>query len=339
MITFLGDTYMPVPVDGHAASLRRYVVNLESPVTEAETPAPGKVNLKVSVLHLEASFGASPLAVCLANNHVMDFGATGLRDTIATLRQHGIAFFGAGTEADGHNNPAIVVVDGLKVALSGYVCPTTAPAYTQGDGHGVAPLDLGRIRRDIHRARTLGADRIVVCLHWGAEEVGLPEPSDVAFARAIIDAGADVIVGHHPHVIQPWELRGEKPIFYSLGNFIMPDIDQPSYFTTEGASGRPYVKHQAPWNRTSLAFMYEPRTRSVSTAVLRFDGKTVIRTQRTVRPTRWLGSSPLWELRFRGAFVTGKVRQLAYEFLLAPRLPKPRHFLWLIRLLKSRDYR
>ena len=339
MITFVGDTYMPVPIDGHGAALRRYVVNLESPVTEAKTPAPGKVNLKVSALHFEASLGTSPLAVCLANNHVMDFGAAGLRDTIVTLRQHGIAYFGAGTQADCNNNPAIVLVDGIKVALSGYVCPSTAPARVQRDGHGVAPMDLGAIRRDIGRARTLGADRIVVCLHWGAEEVRLPKPSDVAFARAIIDAGADAIVGHHPHVIQPWELRGEKPIFYSLGNFIMPDLDEPSYFTTQGASARRYVKRQAPWNRTSLAFMYEPRTRRVSTAVMSFDGKRVNRTLGTVRPTRWLGSTPLWPLRFRAAFVTGKVRQLTYEFLLAPRLPKPRHFLWFVRLLKSRDYR
>ena len=127
-------------------------------------------------------------------------------------------------------------------------------------------------------------------------------------------------------------------MFYSLGNSIMPDLDEPSYFTTEGASGRQYVEHQAPWNRTLLAFVYEPRTPSVATAVMCIDVKRVIRTLRTLRPSRWLGSKPPLPLRFRRAFVTGKVRQLAYVFLLAPRLPKPRHFLWPVRHLKSRDY-
>jgi hypothetical protein len=339
VITFLGDAYLPRPVDGRDAMLCRYVVNLEAPVTDAGTPAPGKVNLKVSGLHFEVSLAEAPLAVCLANNHVMDFGAVGLLDTMSRLRQLGIVFFGAGTRADNHHNPTIVEVDGLKVALSGYACSTTAPIFAQRDGHGVAPLDLEAVKRDILRARRSGADRIVVSLHWGAEEVSLPRPKDVFLARAIIDAGADAIVGHHPHVIQPWELRGERPIFYSLGNFIMPDLDVPSYFTAEEATARSFVKRQAPWNRSSLAFTYEPRTRMVATSSFRFDGTRVMRSPRGIRPTRSLGIGGLYATRFRLAFIYGKLRQLAFDYLRQPRMPRLRHLRFLMRLLKSREYR
>lgn len=119
----------------------------------------------------------------------------------------------------------------------------------------------------------------------------------------------------------------------------MPDLDEPSPFTTEGTLVRSFVKRQAPWHRASLASKYEPRTRTVATATIRFEGKRVVRTLRSVRPTRWLGNESLGHLRCRAAFVTAKFRQRAYEFVRAPRMPKLTHLVSRVRLIENRDHR
>ena len=336
MITFLGDTYLRRAVDGRHVGLGRYVVNLEAPVTASLNPAPNKVNLRASSWYLKESFGEWPAAVCLANNHIMDYGVDGYLDTVAGLSSAGVPFFGAGTLHDNYNNPAIVTIDGLRLALLGYVCASTSPPHTPPDGPGVAPLEPKSICRDIDRARCSGADRVVVSLHWGAEEVGVPKPDDVGTARAIIEAGADAIVGHHPHIVQPCEYHRERPIFYSLGNFVMPDLDGPSHFSTDGVSHRRFVKRQATWNRTSLAFSYVPQTREVAASLVYFDGNKVVRLRRDARCTKRVTESAR---RFKCAYVLGKLRRLGYDYLRSPKLPAPRHLHGLIRLLRNRDYR
>ena len=144
----------------------------------------GKINFKAAGVFFKETFGRNPVAVCLANNHIMDYGEEGsaghgLRD----LRNEGIRYFGAGVLADRCHNPLLLSLDGQRIALLGYVCPTTHPIFASHGCFGVAFHRPGAIARDMFVARESGAERIVVQLHWGEEDVGLPRPADVAKAR------------------------------------------------------------------------------------------------------------------------------------------------------------
>ncbi|NOZ00573.1 MAG: CapA family protein [Deltaproteobacteria bacterium] len=180
---FAGDTYLPRAFPSTIDGVGGLVFNLEHPITRRTAPATGKVVLKADAEHFIRTFGGGPLAACLANNHIMDYGPEGLEDTIAALDALGVGYFGAGTRDDNCGNPIILDMGGIRVALSGYVCPTTHPVFAEGARPGVAPIDAAAITRDTALARKAGADRVVVCLHWGAEEVFLPSPGDAAPER------------------------------------------------------------------------------------------------------------------------------------------------------------
>jgi hypothetical protein len=159
-------------------------------------------------------------AVSLANNHSADFGAAGLLETMARLRAAKIAFFGAGQDLSEAHQPLILERKGLRVALLGYeefqprgfeAGPTTP---------GVAWSEDEQILRDMRAARAGGAHIVIPVIHWGWEHEPLPCPRQRRLARMLIDAGADAVVGGHPHVTQGAEIYNGKPIVYSLGNFV-----------------------------------------------------------------------------------------------------------------------
>jgi poly-gamma-glutamate synthesis protein (capsule biosynthesis protein) len=159
-------------------------------------------------------------AVSLANNHSMDFGSAGLLETIERLRTARIPFFGAGKNLAEAHQALIVERKGVHVALLGYdefqprwfeAGPTTP---------GVAWSEDEQILRDMRAARAAGADVVIPVLHWGWEHERQPCPRQRELAHALIDAGADAVVGGHPHVTQGSETYKGKPIIYSLGNFV-----------------------------------------------------------------------------------------------------------------------
>lgn len=144
--------------------------------------------------------------VNLANNHVQDFGRDGFAQSRACLEQNSIDHFG-----DYYNDrPALVKeANGQKIAFVGY--------------HSLAdPATAGTIEK-IKQAREI-ADYIIVYTHWGAEYQNDFSKSQQAAGREFIDAGADAVLGSHPHVIQPVEIYKNKAIFYSLGNFLFDQI-------------------------------------------------------------------------------------------------------------------
>jgi poly-gamma-glutamate synthesis protein (capsule biosynthesis protein) len=166
----------------------------------------------------------------VANNHAFDQGRPGFEETLRRLRAAGLVAIGAGTE--GHAaGPVRLEAGGLSIAFLGYAaffnsegnaCPKReagAPPCVQA-----SQLDRKRILEDV-RAAAAEADAVVVSLHWGVEYDQQPRAEDVALAHAIVDAGALVVLGHHPHVLQPIELyRGADGrvgvVAYSLGNFV-----------------------------------------------------------------------------------------------------------------------
>lgn len=193
--------------------------NLECALTDHKVAIPKRYNFRASPTWAPRLAKAGFDALSLANNHSMDFGREGLRDTVASLRKSGVLPVGAGdTLAEAHA-VHVVVRKGIRIGLLAYLgmYPPLLPIVP--DRPAVAMAGEEAFRRDIAAARKR-ADVILVSLHAGKEMVTEPSWRQKALARAAIDAGADAVIGHHPHVVQPIEMRRGKPIFYSLGNFV-----------------------------------------------------------------------------------------------------------------------
>jgi poly-gamma-glutamate capsule biosynthesis protein CapA/YwtB (metallophosphatase superfamily) len=320
VISFLGDVYLPEPCAVDMDLPEAYVVNLECSITDEAVGVPGKVHLRAGVNNLRATFGCPPIAVCLANNHTLDYGAEGLKDTMAALEADGILHYGAGTRADNYGNPLFLAVHGHRLALMGYVCPSTHPVSLPGEGAPrVAPLDRERILRDLHKARADGAEIAVVSFHWGVEEVPFPRRQDIRVAREILSGGADLIIGHHAHCIQKIERVAGKFIAYGLGNAIMPAEIAPSK-----------------WNRESLVLHFDLDTRSSRFEKTSFDGRT-LRSLGEIDPGRLRlnDSVKLYDERIRIVNILRNLRQRWGKFLRKPRIPTPRKIANLVRLFRE----
>jgi poly-gamma-glutamate capsule biosynthesis protein CapA/YwtB (metallophosphatase superfamily) len=193
--------------------------NLEAPISRHGREDTGKKFRYRSMAPTAAALrNAGFSIVTLANNHTMDFGDQGLKETLEHLDLAGIGHAGAGATLDTARRASIVSVKGVKVAVLAYSFTYPASFYATADRPGTAPGAPGYYRRDIARAREQ-ADYVVVAMHWGAENTTVPKPYQVAVAHRAIDAGADVVLGHHPHVLQGIECYKQGVIFYSLGNY------------------------------------------------------------------------------------------------------------------------
>ncbi len=161
-----------------------------------------------------------PFAVLgLANNHTMDAGAQGLHTTKEFLGRNRFASFGAANDLLGAEDCGIVEVSGVRVAFMG-ACDV--PKCHAGDSRpGVAPLVEKRLVSHIQSAKRR-ADLVIVVLHADLEFAHHPSPGRVRLSRRLIDAGADAVIQHHPHVCQGIELYRGRVIAYSLGNFVFP---------------------------------------------------------------------------------------------------------------------
>ena len=207
------------------------VVNLESPVTTRGKRVTKPFNFRMNPRFLSALTGGGIDIVSIANNHIYDYGPRGLLDTISYLDSVGVRHVGAGRNSLEAYRPVIDTIRGREVAFLAYYGGGEAPGAGKSSP-GVARRDLERVCRDIRSLRDGGSSRyIVVILHWGTERATSPDGSQVAFAHALIDAGADAIVGHHPHVLQGIERYGRGVIAYSLGNFVFGGNDRETYNT------------------------------------------------------------------------------------------------------------
>ncbi|MGX1827746.1 CapA family protein [Paenibacillus taichungensis] len=196
--------------------------NLETPVTLGGTGATDKTYVyKSSPKALEAMASAGFDAVNLANNHILDQGVEGLVDTLTYLEQYGIAHTGAGMNRDEAYAPAYLERKGMKIALLGFsrVVPKTS-WKAEGNRAGVAETyDSTGAVKAIQEARQK-ADLVIVVAHWGEERVSTPNSDQTRLAHEFVDAGADLVIGGHPHVLQGVEYYKGKWIAYSTGNFI-----------------------------------------------------------------------------------------------------------------------
>jgi poly-gamma-glutamate synthesis protein (capsule biosynthesis protein) len=192
--------------------------NLEFPVGERGWVRPGRADEFFHDAEVPAALARAGIrVVSLANNHMMDCGERGLARTLEACRAAGLATAGAGADLAAARAPARFEVRGASVVLLAYAA-TSRDAAGPGTP-GVAPLDAGVIAEDLARWRGQ-ADLLVVSAHWGSMYVDYPPPRVLELAAAIAKGGADVVLGHHPHVLQGAERRGRTLVLYSLGDAV-----------------------------------------------------------------------------------------------------------------------
>lgn len=222
------------------------IANLESQISNKGSNAGSIYSFRAPIEAMQGLIYAGIDIVSLANNHSLDYGSQALKDSLERLVNNNISPIGAGNEYQAFS-PTIKTINGstnspLSLAFFAYTDQMPVSAQAKGENFGIAVIskdNLTKIKADIELAKQL-TDIVVVSLHWGTEYAKEPSLEQTNLAQNIIDAGADLVIGHHPHVIQKYEKYKNGYIFYSLGNFI---FDQGfSDETMEGAIAKIIIK-------------------------------------------------------------------------------------------------
>lgn len=196
------------------------IVNLESPISSRGQNIGSKYSFRADPQSINSLVFAGIDVVTLANNHAGDYGQEALTDTLKILSGVGISATGAGATMEQVRMPLIMEANKLKVAFLG--ATSLSPAWlTRADSApAVASLDERSIIEGITVALAQGADLVIILLHWGNEYETKHNKAQETLAHKLIDAGATMVIGHHPHVVQEVERYKNGLIAYSLGNFI-----------------------------------------------------------------------------------------------------------------------
>ncbi|NLL17732.1 MAG: CapA family protein [Clostridia bacterium] len=198
--------------------------NLENPITPGREIMIEEMKFRAEPQMARALKKAGFNVVSLANNHIADFGEQGIMDTMKYLDNAGVRYAGAGINEAEAYEPLFLEVKGYKIAVLAFNDSLlTKPGYGAGEGPGAAVLEPEKVAESVTKA--VGeADFTMVYLHAGNEYEPEPDETQRYYARLAIDAGADLVLGSHPHVLQPVEVYRGKYIFYSLGNFIFDQL-------------------------------------------------------------------------------------------------------------------
>ncbi|MBL8484369.1 MAG: CapA family protein [Rhodocyclaceae bacterium] len=194
--------------------------NLECPVASGGARNENKIySFRADPRVLEKLRGRFD-AVAVANNHSGDYGKAAFVETLQHLQAAGIAAFGGGADLRTAHAPLWIERGGLRVAVLGYDEFKPRSFEAGASRPGVAWSEDSHVVQDIRAARRAGADVVIPFMHWGWEREPEPSARQRELARRMIDAGADAVVGGHPHVTQGAEHYRGRPIIYSLGNFV-----------------------------------------------------------------------------------------------------------------------
>ena len=193
------------------------MVNLENAVTRSVDSVEKEFVFKMKPEFLKQLKQADISVVSCANNHAADFGEEGILETIRQLDSAGIQHIGIGRNFAEARRPVILNVNGIQIGFLGYggvkdyIASRSKPGTTSRN-ESIICNDIKKLKPRV--------DVVVVNLHWGEELATEPDQSQIELAHRIIDSGADLIIGHHPHVLQGIEKYHGKVIAYSLGNFV-----------------------------------------------------------------------------------------------------------------------
>lgn len=218
-----------------------FFCNLESLFREHPLAHPPHLLFQLPADSLAALTAAGIDVVSLANNHAGNVGAAGMAFSRELLENAGIACCGGGRDLAEAHAPAILDLDGLRVALLAYTSAASLTAGESTPGHSAWGLDL--LERDI-AALPADIELLVVSHHGGVEYRRRPTELQLAFARRAVELGADVVVGHHPHVLEPMELVDGALVCHSLGNLAMdqdwnPTTERTALIEVRCRGGRP----------------------------------------------------------------------------------------------------
>ena len=200
------------------------VVNLETAITTGGIKVPKEYNFRSDPISLTGLKNAGFQLVSLANNHSFDFGQSGFNDTIANLKDYQLDYIGGGLNKEEAYGAKTYTIKGrtIKVLAFSRVLPDFSWVATESKPGLANGYDLSLIENTIKKEK-VDADFLFVYIHWGVETKRSPEAFQRDWAKTMIDAGADGVIGSHPHVLQGFEYYKGKPIAYSLGNFLFPN--------------------------------------------------------------------------------------------------------------------
>jgi len=204
------------------------LINTENPFTTSGDAVKPDVPLKASPEYIPLLNGTSGMVISAnANNHVFDYGVTGMRDSIKNLDSNGIAHIGAGENKAEATKPISIEKNGHNITIFNYMDSKNFQEYSQevmpiaGENTpGYSAWDDTESVNQIKQARDNGSDIILVYMHYGNEYSRSPNEDQIKISHLAIDAGATAVVGAHTHVTQGIEVYNGKPIFYNLGNFM-----------------------------------------------------------------------------------------------------------------------
>lgn len=193
--------------------------NLENPVSVRGKNQGSIYSFRASPVALQGLVYAGFDIVSLANNHIADWGDDALRDSVGHLLEYGLQSVGVGNSMDEARRPNIIRKNGHTVCFQAY--SEFAGWYgKEGSSPVILPIDDDLIVEDIKNNKDMGCSMVVVSLHWGEEYNTKANNTQKEKARAYVDAGANFVIGHHPHVVQEIEEYNGGLIAYSLGNFV-----------------------------------------------------------------------------------------------------------------------
>ena len=201
--------------------------NLEGPISDKGQRVGSIYSFQANLKAIEGLVFAGFDILSVANNHTFDYGKEAMEDTYLRLRKEGIDYIGGGFSETEAYSPIIREInastdssrDVTKIAFLAYNNLGSEYWGAKGENSGIAWLEKRRMEEEIKKAKNQ-ADIVIVSFHYGEEYYLEPTLFQIFISRAAIDAGADLVVGHHPHVVQPIEKYKEKYIAYSLGNFV-----------------------------------------------------------------------------------------------------------------------
>ena len=213
------------------------IINFENAATDSNNAVKGDVPLKCDPDFVPLAKANNNTIATLANNHVCDYGIDGMKDTINAVSANGMTPVGAGlNESDAHR-AVTKNVNGRNITVLNYMDSNNFKEYSyevlpyaNGSSPGYSSYDAADAKEQIASARGNGSDLVIASLHFGNEYSRSPNDDQIKIAHELIDNGADIVIGAHPHVTQGIEMYKGKPICYSLGDFIF-DLANPDTLT------------------------------------------------------------------------------------------------------------
>jgi len=223
-----GDYRFPFEkIRDYLISFEAVIPNLEGPVSDKGMRMGSIYSFRMDPEALGAFSYANIRAVNVANNHAWDYGREAFEDTLLRLKENNVGYFGGGIDETEAYAPYVFEKDGIRVGLLGFT-EFLEHAQAGNKKSGIAFTDTKKIKSAIREAKNQSFNALIVVFHFGEEYLPEPIERQIFLAHLAVDEGADLVVGHHPHIIESSEMYKDRQIFYSLGNFV---FDQ--YFSEE----------------------------------------------------------------------------------------------------------